>query len=139
MTQAILWLTATEQAAFRALPPAVQDGWQVQPETRTYEDTPEKRNIRLSMVRLHDPKLLALRDKVQEAASGDAAAALLDGMDLEGVADDDLAELFFALGPTLLTRLIEPMVLEAKSDDDLEGVAALVTIRHSMLSAFTQP
>ena len=131
-----LTLTKEEEKAFAELPEAVREGWDVQAETIRYEDTPAKQLMRLSLLRLHDPALLALREKAGRAGSGDELVALIQGMDVSAVDDSDLAELFFALGPTVLSELIAVQIASAKTDADVEGVQALTVIRHSILSSF---
>ncbi|MEK7218892.1 MAG: hypothetical protein AAB728_05515 [Patescibacteria group bacterium] len=132
-----LWLTAAERTIFDALPAPLQDGWELKEETLAFTDTAERRTARLSLVRLHDQKLLALRDKVQKATSPEDVASLLAEIDLRDVTEGDLAELFFALGPDALTRLITPLLREAKTDGDLDDLASLLTIRHSLLESFS--
>lgn len=132
-----LWLTADEQTVFAAFSPELRDGWEVQEETQTFADTSDRRAARLGLVRLHDPALLALRDKAKEASSPEALAALLAEMDVHDVSEDDLAELFFALGPDALTGLVVPLLREAKTDGDLDDVASLLLIRHSLLASFS--
>ena len=132
-----LWLTASEQAAFKEISDSVKEGWEVKAETGTVEDTPEKRTMRLALTRLHDPKLLKLREKAQNASSDKELAMLLQETDLQNVQEDDLAELFFALGPESLTTLIGAMIKDAASDDDLEGIVSLTVIRNSLNNAFS--
>ncbi|MFA6038959.1 MAG: hypothetical protein WCV62_03475 [Candidatus Peribacteraceae bacterium] len=130
-----LWLTTDERKAFDALPEAVRNGWELKEETLSFTDTPERRSARLGLVRLHDTKLLALREKVQKAATPEEVAALLAEMDLHDVTEGDLAELFFALGPDALTLLIAPLLRDAKTDGDLDDLASLLMIRHSLLES----
>ncbi len=133
-----LYLTADESTVFQSLPDAVRDGWKVEREERTYADSPEKKATRISLMRLHDRKLLDFQKKAQTAQSDRELAAALASMDLKGVAEDDLAELFFALGPTALSMLIAELLAAAKNDSDLEDIASLTAIRESILSAFSR-
>src|SRR3989344_8023312 len=130
-----LTLTKEEEKAFAELSEAVREGWDVQAETIRYEDAPAKQLMRLSLLRLHDPALLALGEKAGRAGCGDELVALIQGMDVSAVDDSDLAELFFALGPTVLSELIAVQIASAKTDADVEGVQALTVIRHSILSS----
>ena len=130
-----LFLLREEQAAFEALSSDLREGWEVEMETATYEDSVEKQIMRLSILRLHDPTLKELRDKAQSAGSVEEVATLLQDFDLKDVDEDDLAELFFAMGPTILSQLIASLLASAKTDDDIEGITALTTIRHSVLHA----
>ena len=130
-----LFLFQEEQSTFEALSPALREGWEVETETATYEDSAEKQIMRLSILRLHDPTLKELRQKAQNANSAEEIATLLQDFDLKDVDEDDLAELFFAMGPTVLSQLISSLLASAKTDDDVEGITALTTIRHSVLHA----
>jgi hypothetical protein len=134
-----LHLTVQEQALFDALSDALQEGWLTRPETLTFEDSPQKKLTRLSLVRLHDPKLLALRERAMQISSIEEMTALLQNADLADVEDDDVAALFFAMGPTVLSGLIELQLRTAQTDTDIEGVAALTTIRNAMLVSYHPP
>lgn len=131
-----LYLTVEEQKLFDALSSDMREGWQTQMEEGRYEDSADKQMIRLSLVRLHDPRLLKLRAQAEQAGSIEEVASLIQDMNLEDVDEDDLAELFFALGPAVLSRLILDLLTAANSDGDVEGVTALTVIRHSILTSF---
>ncbi len=132
-----LWFTTDEQRIFTSLPPSVQDGWEVREETQAFTDTPERRNARLNLMRLHDPKLLAFQKQARIESAPDAIGKLLEEMDMRDVAEDDLAELFFALGPDVLTHIITPLLGAAKDDGDVDDIASLLLIRHSLLASFS--
>lgn len=130
-----LYLTAEEQRLFDALSSDMREGWQTQMEDERYADSADKQMIRLSLVRLHDPRLLKLKKQAEQAGSIEEVATLIQSMNLKDVDEDDLAELFFALGPAALSRLIVDLLAAAKSDSDVEGVTALTIIRHSILTS----
>lgn len=132
-----LYLTQAEHKTFDAFSDALKDGWEVEAETAQYTDTRQKQLIRLSLVRLHDPKLVALRESVQKCSTKEEVIALLQEKDLTDVGNDELAELFFALGPATLSGLIYAVLAQSSTDKDLEALAALTLIRHTMLSALT--
>lgn len=132
----ILHLTSSEQTLFEALPSALREGWVIETETRGYVDTPDKMEIRMALLRLHDPKLIALREKTSTAKNVDEVAVIIGETDLHGVDDDDLASLFFALGPDAISKLITYMIPKSETDKDVEGVTALALIRHAILNAF---
>jgi len=131
-----LYLTAGERALYDALSVELKEGWEVEEETQIFTDSPQKQMIRFSLLRIHDPKLLSLREKSMKASTVEEVAALIHDADLKGVDEDDLAELFFALGPTVLTRLIETMFTSVKTDADVEGITALTVIRHTILTSY---
>lgn len=129
----LLHLTAAERKVFELLPETVREGWQVEAEELKYADTRQKQMMRLSLVRLHDPSLLALREKALQTESVDEVVALIGTMDLTLVDGDDLAELSFALGPTMMSNLIAALLGKVTSDEEMEGVTALTVIRHAIL------
>lgn len=131
----VIHLTAAEQLLWVKVPQNLQSGWTVETETGTWRDSPERRRMRMQLVHLKDPKLLAFMEKAKSAVSADALAALLSETDLQGVDDADIAELFFALGPAAVGKLIELMLTTAKTAADIEGIAALTTIRRSLYAS----
>jgi hypothetical protein len=130
-----LFLTAEEQKVFQALPAKLREGWTVEEEKGQFQDAEEKLSMRMALLRLHDPKLLAVQKRAVGLSSGQLAE-LLAQTDLKGVADDDLAELTFAVGPSILSKLIEGLLLQAKTDAELEDIVALALIRHSLLQSY---
>ncbi|MDD5470110.1 MAG: hypothetical protein PHO92_04930 [Candidatus Peribacteraceae bacterium] len=130
-----LILTADERKIFDTLPATLKEGWSVETEKESFQDSEEKLSMRLALLRLHDPKLLDLQKRAV-GLSGEQLAALIAQTDLKGVADDDLAELTFAVGPSILGTLIGGLLQKVKTDAALEDIAALTTIRHSILASF---
>lgn len=135
----VLHLLPSERTLLEALPASLQDGWTVEEESLTYKDTLQKQMMRLSVVRLHDPSLIKLREKAQTIINPQQMTDLLASQDLSLVGEDDLAQLFFALGPNVLSQLIAELLKKVKSDADMEGVTALTVIRHSILNALQIP
>ena len=131
-----LYLTPNEQQLFKALSADLREGWTIEAETHGYADSPERRDLRLALVRIHDPKLVAFRDQVQRAQTIEEVAQLVHLEDLKDVDSDDMASLFFALGPDFLSHLISTLLKSAASDTDIEGVTALTVIRHEILQSF---
>ncbi len=131
----VIHLTAAEQLLWAKVPQNLQGGWTVETETGTWRDSPERRRMRMQLVKLSDPKLLAFMEKAKAAATAEALAALLSETDLKGIADADIAELFFALGPAATGKLIELMLASAKTAADIEGIAALASIRRSLYTS----
>ncbi|MEK7563177.1 MAG: hypothetical protein AAB544_02170 [Patescibacteria group bacterium] len=133
----ILHLTDAERAIWRTLKPEIQEGWTVEPENGNFRDSPDRRCMRLHLLKLRDPKLLDFLEKAKKASTVDGLSALIMGMDLKKVNDADLAELFFAMGPGPIGRCIESMLASTAKDEDIEGVAALTTIRRSLYQAMS--
>lgn len=128
------FLTEQEQQQFSVLPKELRDGWSIELEKFPIKDSEEKRLVRMSLLRIRDPKLTLLREK---AENGDIDALIdsIKNTDLSGVNEEDLQQIFFAIGPVTLTKLIEYMIPTAQIDKEVEGVTALTVIRHSLLSA----
>jgi len=131
----VLHLTTAEQLLWANVPQALQKGWSVETESGTWRDSPQYRQMRMQLVKLQDPKLLAFIEHAKAAASADALAKLLSETDLQGVMDSDISELFFALGPAVVGKLITLMLGTIKTHADIEGIAALTTIRRSLYAA----
>lgn len=131
-----LYLTWPEQILFQALSSGLTEGWKIDTEHRGFVDTPERRELRLSLVRLHDPRLMELREKVQKAQTIEEVTTYIQNMDLKGIDDDDVASLFFGLGPAYMSNIIQFMLKNATTDRELEGITALTVIRHAMLNSF---
>jgi hypothetical protein len=127
-----IYLTKAELVIWNGLEQALKDGWNVEDEKGTSEDSPTHRTMRLQLVRLQDPRLLAFVERAKKCASSDELAALITSTDLQGVVDSDLAELFFAIGPVPITAVMQQLLKEAKTDNDIDGIAALSTIRNSL-------
>lgn len=130
-----LHITSTERKIFDSLPDDVRDGWDIEEETLSYTDSAEKQIIRLSVIRLHDPSLIHLREKALEASTIDEVVALIHSMDMRLVNEDDLAELCFAIGPAMLSRLIASLLSMVSNDKEMEAVTALALIRHAILNS----
>ena len=128
-----LYLYQTEIEFFNKVPQDIQKEFTVHQETLDFVDSTEKLMTRLSLARLHDPKLLSLRDLVQ--SSGDLLGTL-QNISLDEVEEEDLSELFFVMGPTLLTSFITGLLATAKTDADILSISAMVEIRHSILSSY---
>ncbi|MFA7681987.1 MAG: hypothetical protein WCX61_03070 [Candidatus Peribacteraceae bacterium] len=130
-----LFLTDQEHVLFDALPAKLKEGWQVESETQVFNDTPRHAYVRLSLLTINDPKILAFIERAQATTSIDDLAALILDTDLSGVSERAIAKLFFALGPAPLAKIVPVMLAAAKKDRSLEEVAAVTTVRHTVLSS----
>jgi len=122
---------------FEALSAKLRDGWEVELEHGDIRDDAAHRAMRLQLLHLHDPTLLAFVKRGSTLNDVDAIVALMSTTTLKNVSDADLAELCFALGPVPLTRIIGDLLKQAKTDDELEGIQAIAFVRHSLLSVMT--
>ncbi len=130
-----LYLTAEERRQFDALPKELREGWALQDETITFADSPEKLQIRLSLMRLHDPRLREFQEQVRAVQTVEQLTALMEKTSLAEMSQGDLAELFFAMGPHAISAILGKLIADAKTDADLETVAALSTLRNTLLSS----
>lgn len=130
-----LYLTTEEQAVFASLSDALREGWTVEVESLPIEDSAAKRAIRFQLLRVRDARLLQLRDSIANAKDIDAVVTLIRDQNLKDIHEEDLQQIFFALGPVVVTKLIQSMLSEVQTDTDIEGITALTVIRHSLLSA----
>lgn len=135
----MLNLTKTELDLFNALPVAVQDGWKTVEEQLTFEDTDYRRHMRMSVMKIHDPQLLTLRSKLYElSAKPEEAQKVLDDLDISTVNDDDMLQLFYAMGPDPLTFMILQLLQPGADDESIKMASALSIIRHVILLAFVE-
>lgn len=126
-----LYRTDAEAALFKKLPADKAKDFALETETLRYEDTPRRRQIRLELLRLHDPNLQRFQLKVKTAKNADDILKHAGELDLSSIAKSDLAQLFFALGPDIVGSLVAAMLKQ--KDADIEMIAALSILRHEML------
>ncbi|PIR50092.1 hypothetical protein COU79_01270 [Candidatus Peregrinibacteria bacterium CG10_big_fil_rev_8_21_14_0_10_54_7] len=131
-----LHLTPAEQKLFLSLPEKLREGWKVREETQKFEDTKKHLRTRVSFLKIRDPKLHVLKEQIEKAKGQKEIAKIVGEFDLKGVHQADLAELFFALGPKPLFQIIETMLRQAKTDEEIESIAALSLIRNALLRSF---
>jgi hypothetical protein len=130
-----LHLTKGERALFDKLPDNLREGWEVQDETRVFKDTPEKRRMRLELMRVSSPQLRDFQKKAPEMKTVDELLAAMDGVNLSALDDDDILQLYFAMGPGAVGALIVAHLSEAADDSAVEGVSALSLIRFGLLNS----
>jgi len=131
-----LYLSASERLFLEKIPSDVRSGWEVADETGVYIDSPLKQKLRMSLMRLHDPHLLSFKEKAQKVATAEELKNMIADMDLSHVNESDLSALFFAIGPEVISRLIGHTLARATTDEQVEQVASLTLIRHSLYTAF---
>ncbi len=66
----------------------------------------------------------------------EAAVAIIAEHDLQGIPDDDLSQIVFALGPDVLSQVIWMLIRKTSKIADLEQIAVLSFLRHEILSAY---
>lgn len=90
-------------------------------------------------MKLSDPALQKAFDEVQNLKEGDQEAfnKWAGSLDLSELNDEDMNEIFYALGPVSISNMIKQMLTAAKEADDVEYVAAISAIRHVMFTPKT--
>lgn len=129
-----LHLTGAEQKLFHTLPQELRDGVTIETETITFEDSAEKREIRMRNLQVKDEGLHAIRGHIGSMKTAEDLIKLAQTFDFGSLSKDDLIELYFAMGPHPLTATIELMIPEMKTPEDLEELASLTFIRHGVVS-----
>ena len=135
MPELVLHLRPDEKEKFDALSDELKDGWKVEEEKLMHDDTPKKRSMRILLLRIRDQKLQSFVEEAKKENDASKLASLVHDTDLSDVNDADIAELFFALGPEALSKIIMAMIGDIGSDEDIEGVAAITIIRNSLLTS----
>ena len=133
----VLFLKAEEQEIYNTLSDELKNGWEVRMEEVDFADEPRKRLMRLYLLHLHDSKVMQFVEEAKKVNDPEKIATMMQDMDIADIDDGDLAELFFALGPNVLDGIIRYSLREAQTDDDIEGVVAVATIRHTLLESLT--
>ena len=126
-----LRLRENERSLFEQLPDSLQDGWTIEEEMRWHEDSPHALCTRLSLLRSHVPHIQKLKDQLRSTTSEKDILMTLHAFDLHALSHEELLDLFFVLGPSLLSEWIAESLKEAESDTDLLRIAALTEVRCS--------
>ncbi len=134
-----IFLNTEEKEAFNSLSDDLKGDWEVQDEIIEYEESADKQRMRCKLMKLSDPALQKAFDEVQNLKEGDQEAFnnWVSSLSLSELNDDDMNEIFYALGPVSISNMIKQMLAEAKEADDVEYVAAISAIRHVMFTPKT--
>lgn len=127
-----LRFTEGELAAFHSLPDTLCAGWTVEPAGTLHAEEERDLQLRFRLANFHDPAWRSFAESVHHAASPEELAALADRFDIASASPEQLAELCFVLGVDALTAMIGTLLRSATTDDDLEGLAGLCTIRQML-------
>lgn len=132
----ILFLTPAEHSLVKQRFPRFTEMYTYAEENHSFADSARRMMLRLSLVRLRSPSLIALRDKITAAKTLEDAVAIIAEHDLKGVPDEDLSQIIFALGPDVLSQVIWMLIRKADRVNGLEQVAVLSFLRHEILAAY---
>lgn len=134
-----MYLTKDEKKMFEKVPEALRKGWTVEEEKMVFEDSPTKVSIRMRNMTIKDPVLLALKEKASSTKAPEEVAKILGTVDLSKISQDDLAELYFAMGPVPLTTIIGNSFKGLTTVEAVAGLASVATIRHGLLLSLIVP
>ncbi|MDB4978219.1 MAG: hypothetical protein JWM56_405 [Candidatus Peribacteria bacterium] len=122
-----LYLTTDEQTAFKALPADLQEGWEVETETATDYESLRQIKMRYYLADFsHVPEVKAIADRI-------ANNEPIGDLSLGNIPANIQKELYFTLGARGVKALIETLVHEIASDDDIEALSTLSIVRHKLL------
>lgn len=124
---ATLTLTANEKRLLSKLPESLREGWEVKDETLTSYESDEDLRIRTSIATFDDHP--AVKKLLQAVEKGEA----IDRLSLDAIPQSVFEELMFTIGARGIDGFIRALLSQSKSDEDLQGVAGLCTIRHALL------
>jgi hypothetical protein len=125
-----LYLTPAERAVFQVLSPNVRDSWQVADAKIGYEESERRRRARFTNMNVQDPRLKDIRKRAEKGESKEQLTSVLGKADFSDLNESDMVELFYALGPEIISALILVLLSETKEDADLEQVSAYSSMRH---------
>lgn len=131
----VLHLTADERAFWDALSAELQEGWTVEKEARTFDDSHEKRLARLSVTQFSNPELVQQMQRGAALQSFEDIADFLEQTELQEAPAEDTAQLLFVLGPDFASTMIALGLATARTDEDIRSVAALSALRGQLLDA----
>ena len=129
-----LYLTADEKKLYDALSDDLKEGWETEEETITFEDTDELRQLRIDLMEVSSPVTKDIQEKAQGKKTMQEAAEALKDYDLTNLSEDDMWEVFFALGPDTVTSMIEKLFVDVKEDKDVENISTFSIVRHELLT-----
>jgi len=129
----VLHLTAAEASLFTALPAELQGGWGVEEERVMFEDSPEQLRMRVRLLRLKHPAIDAFRERVKGVQGEEDFRKLVEETDFSSLRENEISQFFFALGPEVISRIIEAELTQVTTNEGLNDVAALAAIRHFLL------
>jgi hypothetical protein len=121
-----LYLTATEKKVFDALGSELRDGWKVVPEKLSCYESLRQISMRFGMADFAAyPELKAIAAAMKEEKPVKFS--------LKDIPDAAMQELCFTIGARGMNALMQTLVSELKSDEDIEALAALSAFRHKLL------
>ena len=130
------YLTADEKALFDTLPEEIKEGCNVELEERVFKDSERDAAMRRSLAEFKSPKLAQFADQLRAADSEEKGLEILGSVDLTDLPESDIADLFFVFGPDALGGIIQLLLHEASTAEDIAQIADLTEVRSGLFEAF---
>ena len=130
-----LYLTADEKKKFEKLSDGLREGWKVQNEKLTTDDSLEDLRLRATFLQIRTPALKEFQQRCAEADSEQAFEKLVDKLDLSSVSNDEIFELLFVVGPVGMTAMVDDLLDKVASDADIQTLAAFTMQRHVLIKS----
>ncbi len=135
---AALYLTPAEERLFRTLPDAIIHGCDIAQEQLTFQDSYDRRRMRFDLIQLKTPELFEVARRLQGSTSSDEILKLVDSIDIRTADPKDVSRLFFALGPDVISIIINQLLSTAATSDNIDDIGAFTEMRHDMLTSLQQ-
>ena len=126
----VIHLTAAERKLFEKIDSSLTAEWNVKDAVITYEETPEKRVARLRLLKVQSPDLRRMQLHAMKAESEEKLESIISSIDVDSLGREDFKEVFYALGPDMISRMLEEHLPKSQAAEDIEGLAGIAMIRH---------
>ncbi len=132
-----LFLTPSEQKHLR-LGEMLERQWNIETEVGTAEDSEKDRVIRMTFLSVQDPSLQHVARLARNGASPAQLLASILRLSLADLPEADLAELFFALGPSSMTAFIALLLRQDPTAETVPAVALIAAVRHTYFASYAR-
>ena len=120
-------LTASEQKQFAQCSQNLREGWNVLLETQESYESLRQIAMRYQLADFSmNPEMKILAEKIEKGES------LVD-FSVEDLPESAQEEIYFVLGARGVNAIIQSILPTVKTDDDVEALAVLSTIRNKLL------
>ena len=133
-----MYCTPRERAIAARWSPTIGDRIDLRDEADIPPDTPEALRLRCDSLRIRGNPMIEKIQEQSKTMSFDDALAGIARTDTS-TSSEALLQCMFALGPEILSLLIEELMTRVRTQEDAEGVALFSRIRHHAIAAFAVP
>lgn len=131
-----LHLTTQEHALFDQLSPDLKEGWEVEEEALTFQDTPDRMRVRLGLSSFENEEIKRALEKMSAANSDEEFQTIAANVEIPEMSDADSTSLMYVLGPGGLSVMIIAGLAGAQNDEELKHLAEITEARHMTLESF---